>query len=155
MIDNLYYVTGLNANSVKEAYRHIATQTSSQIDPSINLDATWLMDVLTIVSKQDHPGIGRGIAVPQGRVPHLKEPMHIIATLGRAIDFDAIDHEPVDLIFVVLSPEEDVRGHLSRLAYVSRMLKDDALCDRLRGCDSTEAMQSLLVNEDLPLLKAA
>ena len=151
MIDHLYSLAGLNVNSPREAFRQIAIQLSKHM----SIEPQRLYDALCVINKQDHAGIGRGLAVPQGRVPFLTQPLHLIATLKKSINFDSLDHMPVDLIFIVLSPEKDVKGHLSRLAYISRMLKDDDLCDRLKGCETTDAMQALLLDSNMPYAKAA
>jgi PTS system nitrogen regulatory IIA component len=152
---SVFYVAELNVNSVREAYRQIAQHVSSQSCASEYIDPAWLYDMLQIITKQDHAGIGRGLAIPQGRINTLNAPMSIVTTLKKPIDFDALDRQPVDLIFITLSPEKDVKGHLNRLAHISRLLKDKALCDRLRGADSSDAVKSILMNEDLDLLKIA
>ena len=63
---------------------------------------------------------------------------------GWAIDFDAIDEQPVDLIFLLLAPEAAGADHLKALARISRLLRDDDVCTRLRGSDHAEALFALL-----------
>jgi PTS system nitrogen regulatory IIA component len=150
-MNNMIFISGLNANSPKEIYRQIAFQATRQTH--INHD--YLYDILSCVSKIDNPGIGRGLAVPQGRVAKINEPLHVLATLNNPVDFDSLDHEPVDLVFAVLSPQNDVKGHLSRLAYVSRLLKDESFCDCLRGCESEEALKAVFLNLDIQMPMAA
>lgn len=150
-MNNLVFVTGLNAKSPKEVFRQIAMQAAGQI----GVEPPLFYDALCILHKEDHSGIGRGLAVPQGRLPFLEYPCYVLATLNNAVDFDSLDHMPVDLVFCVLSPEQDVKGHLSRLAHISRLLKDDALCDRVRGCESEDAAKAVLMAEDIPALRAA
>lgn len=150
-MDNMIFISGLNANSPKEVYRQIAFQMTRQTQ--INHD--FIYDILCCVSKLDNAGIGHGLAVPQGRVAALREPLYIVATLNNAVDFDSLDHEPVDLVFAVLSPQNDVKGHLSRLAHVSRLLKDAAFCNCLRGCESEDALKAVFMNMDVQLPKAA
>jgi PTS system nitrogen regulatory IIA component len=150
-MNNMIFISGLNANSPREVYRQIANQATRQT--RINHD--FLYDVLCYLNKVDNPGIGHGLAVPQGRIASIHEPLHILATLNNPTDFDSLDHQPVDLLFAVLSPQKDVKGHLSRLAYVSRLLKDSTFCDCLRGCDSEEALQAVFLNSDFELPMAA
>ena len=67
-----------------------------------------------------------------------------VARLETPIDFDAIDEQPVDLIFVLLAPETAGADHLKALARVSRLFRDRSVCDKLRGTDSNEAIYALL-----------
>ncbi len=73
----------------------------------------------------------------------------LFARLETPIDFDAIDEQPVDLICVLLAPETAGADHLKALARVSRLLRDRAICEKLRGTDSAEAIHALLT-ESMP-----
>jgi len=68
----------------------------------------------------------------------------LFARLPKPIDFDAIDEQPVDLIFLLLAPESAGADHLKALARISRLLRDDAVCEKLRGADDPEALFALL-----------
>ncbi len=68
----------------------------------------------------------------------------LFAQLETPIDFDAIDEQPVDLICMLLAPETAGADHLKALARVSRLLRDRAICEKLRGTDSVEAIHALL-----------
>ncbi len=89
-------------------------------------------------------GVGNGIAIPHGKLPDLDRLYALFARLETPIDFDAIDQQPVDLICVLLAPETAGAGHLKALARVWRLLHDRAICEKLRGTDSTEAIHALL-----------
>jgi PTS system nitrogen regulatory IIA component len=71
----------------------------------------------------------------------------VFARLERPIDFDAIDDEPVDLVFVLLAPETAGADHLKALAKVSRLLRDKAVCEKIRGCDSPDAIYAILTEQ--------
>ena len=64
--------------------------------------------------------------------------------MDQAIDFDAVDELPVDLIFVLLAPEQAGADHLTALARISRLLRDQSVCKKLRGTDNPEAIYALL-----------
>ncbi len=64
--------------------------------------------------------------------------------LETGIDFEAIDERPVDLIFMLLAPENAGADHLKALARVSRLLRDTVICEKLRGSDKAEALYALL-----------
>ena len=87
---------------------------------------------------------GSGRTIPHGKLPGLDRLYALFAQLETPIDFDAIDEQPVDLICVLLAPETAGADHLKALARISRLLHDRAICEKLRGTDSTEAIHALL-----------
>ena len=89
-------------------------------------------------------GVGRGVAIPHGKLAGLPRVYGVFARLEKAIDFDAVDDRPVDLVFLLLAPEMAGADHLKALARVSRLLRDEALCEKLRGCDTAEGIYALL-----------
>jgi PTS system nitrogen regulatory IIA component len=89
-------------------------------------------------------GVGMGIAIPHGKLPGIERVTGLFARLERPIDFESIDDQPVDLIFLLLAPDGAGADHLKALARVSRLLRDRAICAKLRGTDSAMALYSLL-----------
>ena len=89
-------------------------------------------------------GIGGGVAVPHCRLPELTRLHGLFVRLERPIPFDAIDDQPVDLVFLLLAPAEAGAEHLKALARVSRLLRDRAMCEKLRGANSADALYALL-----------
>lgn len=90
-------------------------------------------------------GIGRGIAIPHARVPGLDRFVGLFASLDRPIAYDAVDGEPVDLVFLLLAPEPSGSGHLQALACITRRLRDQALADGLRRATTPGALYDALV----------
>ena len=91
-------------------------------------------------------GIGNGTAVPHGRIPGFKRALTMFARLEKPIDFDAIDSQPVDLIFMLLTPADAGADHLKALARISRLLRNRAMCAKLRGTESADAIYALLTD---------
>ncbi|HEX7967478.1 MAG TPA: PTS IIA-like nitrogen regulatory protein PtsN, partial [Stellaceae bacterium] len=91
-------------------------------------------------------GIGAGTAIPHGRLPELPRLYGLFARLEKPIDFEAIDNQPVDLIFLLLAPDSAGADHLKALARVSRLLRDKAICEKLRGTDRADALYALLTD---------
>ena len=89
-------------------------------------------------------GVGRGIALPHATVPGLGRLFSLFARLDKPIDFDAVDGQPVDLVFLLLTPEKGDREHLSALACVSRWLRDEATAARLRATADPRALFEVL-----------
>ncbi|MCX8506801.1 MAG: PTS sugar transporter subunit IIA [Alphaproteobacteria bacterium] len=81
-------------------------------------------------------GVGNGIAIPHGKMPKLKQLVGIFARLEQPIDFEAIDDQPVDLIFLLMAPEGAGADHLKALAHISRILRNRSLCEILRSTNS-------------------
>ena len=91
-------------------------------------------------------GIGNGIAIPHGRLGDFKRLYGVFARLETPIDFESVDEQPVDLIFLLLAPESAGADHLKALARVSRLLRDREMCEKLRGSDTGDAIYALLTD---------
>ena len=89
-------------------------------------------------------GIGHGIAIPHGKLPGLERVYGVFARLERPVDFDAIDDQPVDLIYLLLAPANCGADHLKALAKVSRLLRDRRLCEKVRGSTTCDAIFALM-----------
>ena len=89
-------------------------------------------------------GLGGGFALPHARIEGLDHYRGLFLRLGRAIDFDAIDGKPVDLVFVLLIPVNSTTPHVSALAAISRRFRDAALVAKVRKADNETGIFSLL-----------
>jgi PTS system nitrogen regulatory IIA component len=107
-----------------------------------------VFDVLLERERLGTTGVGHGIAIPHGKLPGLDRVHGLFARLEKPVDFDAIDEQPVDLIFLLLAPEQAGADHLKALARVSRLLRDASMCERLRGADSADAIYALLTHQE-------
>lgn len=90
-------------------------------------------------------GIGNGVAIPHARSPHCKTPIAGFLKLQEPIDFDAIDGEPVDLLFVLLVPEQADETHLSLLAEVANIMNDADTRTQLRKSESQHELYEILI----------
>jgi PTS system nitrogen regulatory IIA component len=106
-----------------------------------------IFDVLIERERLGSTGIGMGIGIPHGKLAGLTRLHGIFARLERPIAFDAIDDQPVDLLFLLLAPEAAGADHLKALARVSRLLRDRAICEKLRGTDNADALYALLTDQ--------
>jgi PTS system nitrogen regulatory IIA component len=133
-------VANLRVTSKKQALQELAkraAEITGQPERSV-------FEVLIERERLGTTGVGNGIAIPHGKLADLDRLYGLFARLETPIDFDAIDEQPVDLICVLLAPETAGADHLKALARVSRLLRDQAVCDKLRGTDSAEAIRALL-----------
>lgn len=89
-------------------------------------------------------GMGQGIAIPHGRIPGLPRIVGLFARLDTPVVYDAIDDQPIDLVFLLLAPEAAGADHLKALARVSRLLRNQATCEKLRAASRPEVLYALL-----------
>jgi len=133
-------IANLRVTSKKQALQELAKRAAELTSESERA----IFEVLIERERLGTTGVGHGIAIPHGKLPGLDRLYALFARLETPIDFDAIDEQPVDLICVLLAPETAGADHLKALARVSRLLRDRATCEKLRGTDSAEALHALL-----------
>jgi mannitol/fructose-specific phosphotransferase system IIA component (Ntr-type) len=85
-------------------------------------------------------GLGTGVAIPHGRMTGIDAPVGAIITLKNGVDYDAVDHQPVDLLFALVVPEASTDEHLQILATLARMFSDRKLCENLRASQDAEQL---------------
>jgi PTS system nitrogen regulatory IIA component len=92
-------------------------------------------------------GMGQGIAIPHGRLAGLPKIAGLFARMETPIAYDAVDNQPVDLVFLLLAPEGAGADHLKALARVSRLLRNQATCEKLRAAKEAQVLFSLLTEK--------
>lgn len=98
-----------------------------------------LFDSLINRERLGSTGLGNGVALPHGRLAGLEAPLAAFVTLTNGgIDFDAVDNQPVDLLFALLVPEESTDEHLQILARLAAMFSDSDFCTSLRACTTPQ-----------------
>jgi PTS system nitrogen regulatory IIA component len=130
----------LKAKTKKQALQELAQRAAAVT----GVDAREIFDTLLQRERLGSTGIGRGIAIPHGRVVALRKIMSMFARLDEPIEFEALDNEPVDLIFLLLAPEHAGADHLKALARISRLLREPATIDKLRASRDRAALYSVL-----------
>ena len=130
----------LHATSKKQALQELARHAAALA----GLHERTIFDVLLERERLGTTGVGNGIAIPHDKLAGIARLYGLFARLETPIDFDAIDEQPVDLIFMLLAPENAGADHLKALARVSRLLRDRSTCDKLRGSDKADALYALL-----------
>ncbi len=141
-------IPALKVNGKKQALQEIAAkaaQLSGQNERTI-------FETLLQREKLGSTGVGNGIAIPHGKLPKLSRLFGLFARLDRPVDFEALDGQPVDLVFLLLAPEGAGADHLKALARVARLLRDPEVARKLRESRDAEAIYSVLA---LPSATAA
>jgi PTS system nitrogen regulatory IIA component len=126
-----------NSTSKKRILEDISEHLGGQF-PSIN--ANTIFSALISREKLGSTGIGNGIAIPHCRIPDCNHIIAMLITLEKSIDFDAIDSQPVDVIFVLLVPEDDNDNHLKTLAKVAETFSDEKTLSNVRHATSNEEL---------------
>ena len=98
-------------------------------------------------------GVGNGIAIPHGKPSGVKNITGVFARLETPVDFEALDDEPVDLVFLLLAPEGAGADHLKALSRIARVLRDGDTVSKVRGTRDASAIHALL--SETPGYKAA
>jgi PTS system nitrogen regulatory IIA component len=114
---------------------------------SFGLDAEKVLEALLDREQGGSTGVGQGVAVPHARAPGLDQMRGVFVRLDAPIDFGAVDDQPVDLMFVLLAPEDAKAEHLQALAKISRALRKPELRSHLRAARTQDALHALLVQD--------
>jgi PTS system nitrogen regulatory IIA component len=130
----------LKAKSKKQALQEVAQKAADLT----RLPVRDIYETLLQRERLGSTGVGRGIAIPHGRLAGLRRIVSVFARLEEPIDFESLDNEPVDLIFVLLAPEHAGADHLKALARISRLLREPSSIARLRASKDRAALYSVL-----------
>jgi nitrogen PTS system EIIA component len=132
----------LKVNSKKQALQELAARAAALCGRS----EREVLDVLAQRERLGSTGIGNGIAIPHGKLPKLERLFGVFARLDRPVDFEALDGQPVDLLFLLLAPEAAGADHLKALARVARLLRDPEVARKLRESRDAEAIYAVLTS---------
>ena len=129
----------LKVNSKKQALQELAARAASLTGQNERA----VFEVLLQREKLGTTAVGYGVAIPHGKLPKLEKLFGLFARLERPIDFEAMDGQPVDLVFLLLMPAGMDNNSVAALAAVSRRFRDGAAVARLRKADAKNALTVL------------
>lgn len=130
--------------SKKRVFETIA-RIISEDQPSLTYED--VLDHLIAREKLGSTGLGLGIAIPHCRAGNCAHPLGTLISLQEPVDFDAPDDQPVDLLFVLLVPEEAHQQHLDILANIARLFSQADFCAHLRACRDSQALYDLATSQ--------
>jgi PTS system nitrogen regulatory IIA component len=142
LLDPSGVIPNLRVTSKRQALQELARRAAALTGE----DEHKIFESLREREQLGSTGIGNGTSVPHGRIPGFKRTLTMFARLEKPIDFDAIDSQPVDLIFLLLTPADAGADHLKALARISRLLRNRGMCAKLRGTESADAIYALLTD---------
>ena len=108
-------------------------------------------DILASVVERERlgsTGFGQGVAIPHGKMEGLSEIYCLFARLSDPVEYKAIDGQPVDLVFLLLSPPDAGAEHLKALAAISRVTRNAATLAKMRGARTSDALAAVLIGAD-------
>src|SRR5437667_10632651 len=138
----------LKVNGKKQALKELAAKAAELSGQN----ERTIFEILLQREKLGSTGVGNGIAIPHGKLPKLGKLFGLFARLERPVDFEALDGQPVDLVFLLLAPEGAGADHLKALARIARLLRDQDVAKKLRASRDAQAIYSVLA---LPPASAA
>ena len=132
-----------NISSKKRLFQEIAAHMA--MDSSVNPET--IVTALQDREQLGPTGMGNGIAIPHARIDNISSIKGMFIRLEKPINFDSIDKQKVDLIFAILAPINSGVDHLKALAKVSRLLRDQNICSKLRSTADITALHSILTQD--------
>ena len=133
----------LRASSKKQMLQAIAEHAAELT----GLSAREVFDTVLQREKLGSTGVGNGIAIPHAKFPGFDRIVGVFARLPEPIEFDALDDQPVDLVFLLMAPEDAGADHLKALSRVARVMRDPARVASLRAAGDSQALYHHLVGE--------
>jgi nitrogen PTS system EIIA component len=147
-LDDLIAPGAVQADVPASSKKAVLTTLGAAAATHWGLEARAVTDALARREKLGSTGFGGGVAIPHARIDGLETVHGAFLRLARPVDFDAVDDQQVDLVFMLLSPARASAEHLRALARVSRRLRDSGLTAKLRGAGSADALYALLASVD-------
>lgn len=136
-------IPALRVSSKKQLLQELAARASR----ITGVPEREVFDVILQRERLGSTGVGHGIAIPHGKLASIDTIVGVFARLENAVDFEALDDQPVDLVFLLLAPEGAGADHLKALSRIARVLRDPELVAKLRATESDTAIYTFLNQE--------
>jgi PTS IIA-like nitrogen-regulatory protein PtsN len=130
----------LKANSKKQLLQLLSERAAAVT----GLPEREIFDTILQRERLGSTGVGNGIAIPHGKLAGVKQITGVFARLEHPVDFESLDDQPVDLVFLLLAPEGAGADHLKALSRIARVLRDGDTVRKVRGTRDASAIHSLL-----------
>jgi PTS system nitrogen regulatory IIA component len=133
-------IPALKVNNKKQAIQELSAQAAKLT----GLSERAILEVLQQRERLGSTAVGSGVAIPHGKLTKLGRLFGLFARLEKPIEFEALDGEKVDLIFLLLAPEGAGADHLKALAKIARLLRDPEIARKLRESQDIDALHAVL-----------
>jgi PTS system nitrogen regulatory IIA component len=143
LIDSEAVLPALKSNSKKQLLQ-VLSETAAKVT---GLPEREVFDTILQRERLGSTGVGNGIAIPHGKLTGIKQITGVFARLETPVDFDALDDQPVDLVFLLLAPEGAGADHLKALSRIARVLRDEDIVAKIRDTNDVAAIYAFLAGE--------
>jgi len=133
-------IPALKASSKKQLLQIMAEKAAA----TSGLPEREVLETILQREKLGSTGVGNGIAIPHGKLPDIDKIVGVFARLENPVDFEALDDQPVDLVFLLLAPESAGADHLKALSRIARLLRDPEMVNKLRVTHEAQALYAFL-----------
>jgi PTS system nitrogen regulatory IIA component len=143
-IQDILPATGIKVISAASSKKRLLHDLGDMANACFGLDQATVVDALLDRESLGPTGVGHGVALPHARLPGLGQVCGLFIRLKKPLDFDSVDRQPVDLAFALFAPETAGVEHLKALALVSRTLRDESICAKLRANEDPNTIYAIL-----------
>jgi len=140
LIEAKAILPALRANSKKQVLLLLAEKAAELT----GLPEREVFDTILQRERLGSTGVGNGIAIPHGKLAGIKKITGLFARLENPVEFEALDDQPVDLVFLLLAPESAGADHLKALSRIARVLRDGSTVEKIRSTADAAAIHSFL-----------
>lgn len=136
--------TSLSGGNKRSLLQQLAGLAAQRLD----MDSAAILASLSERERLSSTGLGQGVAIPHGKIEGLGRIYGLFVRLAEPVDYKALDRQPVDLVFLLLSPPAAGAEHLKALAAVSRVTRNSSTLEKMRGARSRDALAAVLMAAD-------
>ncbi len=140
-VSELLELERISCSTQAASKKRVLEQLSALLAENQNdLTQTQVFDSLISRERLGSTGLGHGVAIPHGRVKNSDKTLVALLKLDHGIDYDAVDNQPVDLLFALLVPEQSTDEHLQLLSQLAEMFSDPELVKQLRAANDSHSL---------------
>ena len=143
-INDMLSANGFLLNFNGTSKKQVLDELSKLAEMKLKINSRTLLENLTKREKLGSTAVGNGIAIPHANIPNIEKSFVFVSTLVNGLDFNSTDDQLVDIVFLLIAPDNNGSEHLQALALISRLLRNKELTTKLRGCKSAESALAVI-----------
>ena len=143
-INDMLYADSFLVNFNGTSKKQVLDELCKLAEKKLKINSRTLLENITKREKLGSTAVGNGVSIPHANVPNIEKCYVFVSTLVNGIDFNSIDDQLVDIVFLLIAPDNNGSEHLQALAFISRLLRNKELTTKLRGCKSTESALAVI-----------
>ena len=143
-INDMLYADSFLVNFNGTSKKQVLDELSKLAEKKLKINSRTLLENITKREKLGSTAVGNGVAIPHANVPNIEKCYVFVSTLVNGLDFNSTDDQLVDIVFLLIAPDNNGSEHLQALAFISRLLRNKELTTKLRGCKSTESALAVI-----------